>query len=155
MQNIQFKQTYYLLLVFTVLITTACGNSQTAGDADLERASRAIQSLLKPINLNRSGFMNRTGQQASDFVDYLFSEMGVTELAGPSDVMPGESRGAAPPSLPANVSLIRSAEFPVTGKQIVISADDKNNQLILTAYSDPSSVPLFEKRITFPNLQKR
>ena len=118
--------------------------------SDVERAANVIRWMTAPMNMRRSvffvGYPNGT---PSDYVSYMFSEMGSSEWPpyeenmDPEEIeMMGMTRI---PYFPSGVEIIKNDPDPEAGSQIVISADDTRGVIIVRGYDDPAGEPSLTK----------
>ncbi len=108
-------------------------------DAELSQAIEYAKELVSKDALSTSLFGHVIpGGGPTDYVQYLFSDMGIEEWdqseAGPAVLIAGRKNESE-------------------GKQVVIRGVEGRDELILEAYSDPEDeTPDWEARIRFPEV---
>ncbi|MFC1541838.1 hypothetical protein ACFL50_05240 [Candidatus Latescibacterota bacterium] len=112
----------------------------------LEKAANAVHWMIAPVNLSRSSFtVAFPNGKPSDYVNYMFSDMGVAEWPPHEDsgefTLP-EMKAMRIPFFPAGVEISQLEPDPEYGMQIVIKDDDNRGVVIVEGYSDPSQPPV-------------
>ncbi len=125
-----------------VTMTQACS---APAPPELESSASAVAYMLRPRNLARSPFIALYPvAKPSDYVNYIFSDMGQAEwpyespLAEEVDMM----SAARIPVIPSSVHLTRHRPSENYRMQLVISSDDDRMVLIADAYTDPAAGPV-------------
>lgn len=137
-----------LLLVLGLLaLLGGCSPSQ---DPDLKQAVQATSSMGKARHLQRSCFYLIHPQgQPSDFVGYLFSDLGVAEW--PIAIDPDEAAGmkaAGIPPLPEGVGLSPGQRQHRDRKELVLTGNDAAGQVEIMGYLPNADQPNIQA--TFP-----
>ncbi len=149
-----------LLLAGLSLMTWSCTESGIGApeeSRDLVQAVRAVEDMTRPQNLRRSMFSAAYGDEGkpSDFVSYVFSDMGSAEwppTEGSSEfdeVQREPSGGSGQTAIPAGVAILPLKTNPRKGPQVVVNYDDEAVEVVLTAYSNPLKGPVLERRVPF------
>jgi hypothetical protein len=109
--------------------------------------------MMSPRKLEAAGF---AGAEPSDFVAFINSDVGVV-LWPPREDSPfadeteiEQSRSIGETLLPKEIAYKRNRPDPDGGRQIVYRADDEAGEIVVEAYEDPSSDPVFVQRWKFP-----
>ncbi len=137
--------TKFKIFVLTILILmTACAEK---APPELNQAAKVIKFMMKPSNLSRSSFSVLFEQhKPSEFVSYIFSEMGAAEwpLGGGFDD-PEQLKAIGAPVPPADVTFTSRKPDKTNKKQIVVGFDDDKGVVTIAAYLDPTKPPVFER----------
>jgi len=130
-----------LALTTLLLISVACSGQRL--DPDLQQAVNAARYMTSERFLSRSSFRYLFPEaKPSQFVGYIFSDLGVAEWPLALDEMEQQQlRSAGIPALPATVALVARRPDPGLGKQVVLRADDAADRIIIEAYQDPKTPP--------------
>lgn len=119
---------------------------------ELNQASRVISGMLRPSYLSDSMFYAAYPEgKPSDFVSYIFSEIGSAEWP-PSDKWADElarqqMRASGQTVVPSGVYFSPHEPDVNQGMQVVIRADDVKNLVLIDGYVSPQEPPLFSRRI--------
>ncbi len=150
----QLKKTRLFLCMFIVLcLVVSCGAKATK-DPKLEQAAQVVREMLAKRNLERSMFSAAfKNPRPSQFVSYMFSDMGVAEWP-PSEVHASEMQREQMSSIratmtPKGVTYIPLSKRKGAGKQLVVKSDDGKGVVIIVAYSDPTKPPIFTRELKF------
>jgi hypothetical protein len=105
-------------------------------DPDLAQANRAVGKMAANISMTRSCFsLAYPNGKASDFVDYLFSDLGTLEWPVAMDEMEEKQmRSAGQTPLPSDVMVSRLQRRHQDQKEIVLQGDDTNRTLLVEGY---------------------
>lgn len=114
--------------------------------------------MLEPINLSRSMYAAAFPDgKPSQFVSYMFSDMGVAEWP-PSDEFADEiereqmaARGLT--MLPADVIFIPRIPDPKYINQLVVSFDDERGLVIVEGYMDSTEEPVLTRELKLPQVK--
>ena len=133
----------YLLLGILVLLSAGC---QSASDPDLKQANAAMAKMAVDQTLTKSCFpVFYPHGEASDFVNYLFSDLGTAEWPIPFDEMEEEQfKSIGQPSLPRNVTVSPFKRNHPNSKEIVLIADNANRTVLVQGYLAESNEIVFE-----------
>ena len=136
-------KTNYLLPGILVLFSTGC---QSAPDLDLKQANAAMAKMAVDRTLTKSCFaVVYPHGEASDFVTYLFSDLGAAEWPIAFDEMEEEQLEAiGQPSLPRNVIVSPFKRNQPNSKEIVLIADNANRAVLVEGYVAESNEVAFE-----------
>jgi len=119
---------------------------------ELEQAVDSVRSMTSQRWLSRSAFATSYPQaQPSNYVSYLFSDLGVAEWPIALDALEAEqprSIGVTP--LPPNVALVPQQPEPTRGKQLVLRADDTAGLVLVDAYEEPQTEPIASFEFALP-----
>jgi hypothetical protein len=141
------------LFALILLLITACAEQVPQ---ELNQAAKVIKFMMKPSNLSRSSFSVLFDQhKPSEFVSYIFSEMGASEWpmgGGLDDPEQLQSIGAPVP--PTDVSFASRKPDLENMKQIVVGFDDAKGVVTIAAYLDPTKPSVFEREWIFPTTIK-
>jgi len=119
----------------------------------LEKAGRVIRYMSAPRQLKRSSFLVFYPQgKPSDFVSWMFSEIGAAEWP-PSewelDEMEREGmRSAGIPILPKEVGIFSSLRSD-KATQIIVKADDSKELIIIEGFLKPGQPSVLVKQWPF------
>jgi len=132
----------FITLVALVLATCACSRQKL--EPNLQQAADAVYYMTSERFLSRSSFRYLFPEsKPSQFVSYIFSDLGVAEWPMPFNQMEQDQlRSAGIPALPPDVALI--AHRPDLGykQQVVLRADDAAGVVIIEAYQTPVTPPV-------------
>lgn len=131
------------LLGIGVLFSLGC---QSAPDPDLKQANAAMAAMATDRTLAQSCYSAvYPDGEASDFVNYLFSELGAVEWPIAFDEMEEEQFEAiGQPFLPSNVTVSLSQRKQPNSKEIVLVADDESRSILVSGYLEASNDIVFE-----------
>lgn len=119
----------------------------------LEKASRVVRYMSDPRQLKRSSFLVFYPQgKPSDFVSWMFSEIGAAEWP-PSewelDGMEREGmRSAGIPIFPKEVGVF-SNQRTDTARQIIVKANDSKGLIIVEGFLKPGQPSVLVKQWSF------
>jgi len=138
----------------TVLLCSGCGRQPPS---DLNDAAKVIQYMMKPSHLARSAFAAAfSDPKPSEFVSYIFSEMGATEWpaadTGADELEREQMMAMGAPMLPAGVAFVPRMVDPERGRQLVVKFDDSRGVVIVVGYEDPAQVPVFKREWVLPHV---
>ena len=138
----------------SLLLIAGCAGDADA-PADLKQAAVAMKAMSAPRNLSRSvfsvAFPNGTPSQ---YVAYLFSDMGAAEWPVAMDEMEAEGmRAARIPILPKTVRVVARRPDPAVGRQLVVSADDARGVVVVRGYERHDGEPLLEREWALPRVK--
>jgi len=145
-----------LLAAFILALLAACSKS-AAPPKDLADAVAVVGYLASPRFVNVSAY-SATAEKGtpSEFVSYLFSDLGAAEL--PEPARPGEPQGGGrggPPSWPEGIALRPHRPDPRLGKQVVIVPDDARGLVVAEGYLDGKGAPLLRREFELAKPRKR
>jgi hypothetical protein len=151
------KPTFNSLLVHLLVGCLACQAPPAPAPRDLDRGARVIQEMTRHRKLEGAGFFSEFPEpKPSDFISFIHSDLGVA-LWPPREGSPfidqlelEQSRAIGETLIPEGVAFKRNRPDPEGGRQIVYRADDDRGELVVEAYLDPSSEPVFVQRWKFP-----
>ena len=142
------------------LVLAAC----TAPPPDLVAGTEVIHHLLRPRHLSKSPFsVLFEDPKPSDFVSYIFSDMGLREwslapatgpdanwpIGRPVDE-PEQLRAIGAPVPPPGIHFAARAPVPGKAKQVVVGYDDATNMIIVTGYVAGSAEPALVREWPLP-----
>jgi hypothetical protein len=132
--------------VLILVLAAACSRSSEP-PRDIAQAVAVVGYLASEKFMNRSAY-TATGEDLSptEFVSYLFSDIGAAELpepARPGDPV-GEGRGG-PPTWPAGVALRPLRPDRREGRQVVVIPDDSRNVIIAEGYLSAMTPPVVRR----------
>lgn len=138
----RIKFVFFLLIL---LLSNDCTRKKEP--IELKQAAHAIYWMMAPLQRSRSAFSAAfQNPKPSQFVSYLFSDMGAAEWP-PSEDYPDiieleELKRARLPVIPAGVSYSPLKPDVNKGKQIVVKYNDDKNIIIVEGYIDPQQQPV-------------
>jgi hypothetical protein len=97
--------------------------------------------MTAPKNLSRSGFSAQPNKSPSNFVSYMFSDLGAAEwpyteeMAQENPSIGEEAKAIGMPLIPKGVALVPRQPDRAQKKQLVIKADDARNMIIVEGYT--------------------
>ena len=145
------KNVYYRLITLLMIFVMFLGVSMILKRekpelSEFEKAAGAVRWIILPDNLCRSLFsVAFPGGKPSEFVSYLFSDMGIAEwppYEGSGEFSPEELKLMNIPQIPMDIELVPLYPDPETGKQLVVKFDDNRGMVIVEGYMDPDSDPV-------------
>lgn len=149
------KTARLLVLVLALpLVMLSCGKS---APPDIVQAADAMHEMLTPSSLSRSMFSAAFPKgKPSQFVSYLFSDMGVAEWppsqgsATPMEIE--QMKAIRKTMLPDGVAIVPKAPDKSRGRQIVMAYDDPKGIVVILGYVDPKKKPVLLREILLPNV---
>ena len=132
------------LLLFTLIVAAGC--KKPVPD-DLQQAKNVIANILSPFELHNSMFPAAYPDcKPSEFVHYIFSDLGAIEMpeSRPASAAKESGAGAIAGYIytglpwPEGVAMIPLSPDPQRGRQIVLKPDDEHAILTIELYEDPS-----------------
>jgi hypothetical protein len=113
--------------------------------------------MMSPRKLEAAGFPSPiSGAKPSDFIGFINSDVGAI-LWPPREDSPfadgleiEQSRSIGETVIPKGIAYKRNRPDLDGGRQIVYRADDEAGEIVVEAYEDPSSDPVFVRRWKFP-----
>ncbi|MGB0564544.1 MAG: hypothetical protein ACPGVO_22505 [Spirulinaceae cyanobacterium] len=129
---------------------TLAGCFSASQDAELAQAAKAVTGMGKARHLKRSCFyIVHPSGQPSDFVGYLFSDLGVAEWPIALDPVEAEGMEASGITLlPETVRLAPGQRQNLPEKELVLSANDAEGQVKLAGYLPNEVEPNLETTLT-------
>jgi hypothetical protein len=137
-----------------LMLTSGC---DLQPPSDLDQAAKVIQYMMKPNHLARSAFAAAfSDPKPSQFVSYLFSEMGAAEWPA-ADTLADElereqMKAIGAPMLPAGVAFVPRMVDPERGRQLVVMFDDSRGVVIVVGYENPAQTPVFKREWILPHV---
>lgn len=150
-----FRITRWWNVVILAGFFWGCADS---GPPELEQAVSAVRYLSAPKQLSRSAFAAAFAEEEgtpSQYVSYLFSQLGTAEWPRPFDKDEAQAmRSAGIPMLPENVFLAPlEPDLEVKNKlQLVVRFDDERGVIIVDGYTNPTRKPLFTQEWPLPRV---
>ncbi len=143
-------------VLLALLLAAACTRSSEP-PKDIAQAVAVVGYLASEKFVNRSAY-SATGEDASpsEFVSYLFSDLGAAEL--PEPARPGEPAGAGrggPPSWPEGVALRPMRPDRHAGRQVVVIPDDSRNVVIAEGYLSAMTPPVMRREFELARPRRR
>ena len=137
-----------------VALLAGCGGGERA-PADLRQAAAALKAMSAPRHLSRSAFSAAFPDGTpSQYVSYLFSDMGAAEWPVAMDETEAEGmRAARIPVLPPTVRVVALRPDPGAGRQLVVSADDARGVVVVRGYETHDGEPLLEREWSLPRVK--
>jgi hypothetical protein len=146
---------YVFCLAIIAQVFFAC--SEDSQTRDLERAAKAVEQMVAPLNATRSSFFvvlpDGTPKQ---FVSWFFSPMGsaewpmVDDSPELSEDEANSMRSIGMPFRPKDVHYTHSKPDTTVQKQIVLTWNDTDGTVVLEGYKDPAQEPIFKKSFVLP-----
>ena len=135
-----------LPILFAGVLLLACSQGVPP---ELTQAAYVIHYMMKPANLSNSAFSAALeNPKPSQFVSYIFSEMGVAEWPDSDafgELEREQIRAVGAPTVPDGVAFVPRTLDPERGKQIVVGFDDPRGMVIVEGYVDPRSEPVIKR----------
>lgn len=135
---------------FSLFLLTILLGCYGAADQDLNQAMRALQSMSSPSFLSRSCYSVLYPQgKASDYVSYLFSDLGVAEwppTESEDDTFSAELKKSGQPVFPQGVVIRHEKPDPDAEKQIVVRSGDANNEIIYEGFLKGTAAPVLTRK---------
>jgi hypothetical protein len=142
--------------VAALAFVAACSRSSEP-PRDIAQAVAVVGYLASEKFVNRSSY-SATAEDASptEFVSYLFSDLGAAEL--PEPARPGEPGGAGrggPPSWPEGVALRPMRPDRREGRQVVVIPDDSRNVVVVEGYLSAMTPPVVRREFVLAKPRPR
>ena len=132
--------TYMVMCVYCIFLAS-CGKKELP--PDLQQAMNVLDQFTAPTNLQNSMFPAAYPEcLPSEFVHYIFSDLGAAEMPHSGDISIAEASATRMPLWPKSVSMAALIPDTSKGKQLVLEFDDDRSVLIIEAYEDLSLPPL-------------
>ena len=137
------KYRVFLVKWVAAAFVVVCAISQSActrqEDAELHQAVEAVRYMTSWRFLSKSAFTHAFEEHTpSNFVSYLFSDLGVAEWPIAFDEMEIQQfRSVRIPILPSSYALVPNRPDPTQGPQLVLRGDDVAGVVVIEAYPDP------------------
>lgn len=130
-----------------LLAIAACGQRS---DPDLTQAIGALRSMSSSSGLSRSCFsVVYPDGKPSEFITYMFSDLGAAEMPMPMDEGEAEQmKSAGQAMLPRTVLLSPAQRIDPNNKELVLIANDAEQSIVLKGYLNNQTEPLTE--VTIP-----
>jgi hypothetical protein len=105
-----------------------------------------MAAMAKPASLGKSCFtVVAPNGQPSEFVDYLFSDLGAAEWPIAMDEFEAEQmRSIGQPVVPPTVQVSRNQRQHIDRKELVLRGDDANGMVVAQGYLANGAEPMFE-----------
>ncbi len=149
---------WHRVLLGLFLGSLACQDATPPPPQNLTDGARVIREMIRSRNLEAAGFFESyPNPKPSDFVSYINSELGVvlwppredSPFAG-DDIELEQFRSIGEGVIPKGIAYRRNRPDPDGGLQVVYRADDETGEVIVEAYTDPTSEPVFIRRWKLP-----
>lgn len=120
----------------------------------LEQAARVVRYMSAPRQLKRSSFNAIFPEgKPSDFVGWMFSEMGAAQWPpSDSEFMDPEERRALQalgmPFSPTDVQILQALS-PQSARQVIVKADDVKGMIVVEGYLSPDQPPTIVRQWAF------
>jgi len=144
-----------MLFILVLWLAIGCGGREAPAPPELEQAVRVVRYMTSPMRLSRSGFQAQSSDKPSDFVSYMFSDMGVAEWPYSEEMVEEdpslgeEARAIGMPLIPQGVSLVPRRPDPSQKTQLVVKSDDARKMIMVEGYADPSTKPVLTREWAF------
>jgi len=148
------KKLLLCLLLATLAMPLACQKAPP----ELKQGMDVIGYMLAPRHMKRSAFSAAfPNGKPSQFVSFLFSDMGAAEWPAAEDAVTDMEReqmkAIRAPMAPAGVAYVPRRVDPTRGKQVVITFDDERGMVIAEAYVDPLAEPVLVREWKLPHVK--
>ncbi|MFC1650495.1 hypothetical protein ACFL2X_02895 [Candidatus Latescibacterota bacterium] len=152
-----FTKVFILLFSIAVfVIITRSGTKPKTEATSLEKAANAVHRMISPTYLSRSSFTVAFPDGVpSEYVNYIFSEMGVAEwppFEDSGEFTLQELKSMRIPYIPTGIEISQLEPDPDYGAQIVLKHDDSRNMVIVEGYTDPSQPPVITREKELPKV---
>ena len=142
-------------LAYSITVSIGCGGGPPT---DLAEAAEVVHYLTRPSVLRHSAFTAAFSDPLpSQFVSYIFSEMGASEWPGEGSFSGQQQRDpthAFPePVPPPGVVFVARRADPAAGRQLVVTFDDARGVVIVVGYEDPGGEPVLEREWPLPDVE--
>lgn len=142
---------YAGVFFIALLMLGACGESASP---DLKKSVHVIRYMMAPKHLSRSMFSAAfENGKPSQFVSYIFSDMGAAEWPPSAEWADEMERRQAEavgmPIIPKGVAFVHSRIDPTKSKQVVVTFDDEKSLVIVEAYTDPAKTAVLHHEWPF------
>ena len=129
--------------------------------SEIEQGVRVIGYMVSPRRLILSSYsaLFPDGGKPSDFVSYIFSDIGVAEWpeseanAEESEMIREQARAIGAPLIPKDVVIVPLSVNLKLGKQVVVKFDDERGVVIAEGYSDPNKKPILVREWKLPKVR--
>ena len=140
-------------LIACVATCVSCQTPTPPPPKDLTDGSLVIREMMSSRKLDAAGFYRAyPDPKPSDFVSFINSDLGAilwppredSPFADNSQIEPSRATGEA--MIPKGIAFKRNRPDPDGGRQIVYRHDDENGEIVVEAYVDPKTEPVFTRR---------
>lgn len=147
----------HLLFSCAALLLLSCSSPESTVPPDLEQAATIIERFASPLRLQNSMFAAAYPEcKATEYVRYLFSDLGAAELPRGESMGDEMDRAQAEagrmPLWPDSVAMIADKPDGDAGRQIVLTGDDTKNTVTIALYTDPLGAPVATREFTVPKV---
>ena len=146
-----------ILISFSLILVFGCNISY---HAELEQGAQVIGYMLSPFRLRNSSYAALyPNGKPSDFVSFIFSDIGVAEwpeseaMAEEDPMILEQARAIRAPLIPKGVALVPLFPNPRLGKQVVVRFDDEAGLVIAEGYLDPTQKPVLIRKWKLPKVE--
>ena len=137
-------------------LAVACSGSSEP-PPDLVAAAAVVGYLASPryIEISMYSATVETGTP-SEFVSYLFSDMGASERPEPArpEESGGDGKRGGPPSWPAGIGYYPHKPDFRGGRQVVVVLDDARRIIVAEGYVDPAGKPVLRREFAMARPRK-
>ncbi len=143
---IRFSRIVKTVLPLFLISTIGCRNAPEM-DTTLSQAVASVSYMTSERWIARSAFQaTYPDRKPSDYVSYLFSDLGVAEWPIAIDEQERQQlRAAGIPPLPPGIPLVPNRPDPNHERQVVIRADDTEDVVIIEVYETSNSQAIFSQ----------
>ena len=145
------------LLTATLFGLAAACSGSSEPPPDLVVAVAVVGYLASPryIEMSMYSATADTGT-SSEFVSYLFSDMGASERPEPArpDVSGGGGKRGGPPTWPEGIGFFPHKPDARGGKQVVVLPDDARRIIVAEGYVDPAAKPVLRREFEMAKPRK-
>ena len=145
------------LFAATLFVLMAACSGSSEPPPDLVAAVAVVGYLASPryIEISMYSATAETGTP-SEFVSYLFSDMGASERSEPArpEESGGNGKRGGPPSWPAGIGFYALKPDFRGGRQVVVVPDDARRIIVAEGYVNPAGKPVLRREFAMARPRK-
>ena len=139
-----------LSLCLTIPGLAGCSGDNISKDPELKQSVNYVRYLTSKRFLRNSAFSYTFPEQKpSQFVSYLFSDIGTAEWVVMNDPLEEEQLRSISVPVPSMNVAITNEFMPDQEKQLVLKGNDPTDQIIVEAFVEDSKTPIFTEELPF------
>ncbi len=138
---------------------TSCADTVTP---ELNKGVQVVRYMSAKQQIARSSFaVVYPDAQPSDFVNWLFSELGAAEwpdseaYAEVDPTVREQAKAIGAPLVPKDVQIVALSPKIEMGKQVVVKFDNARGVIIVEGYLDPEGSPVLTQEWELPKMDSR
>lgn len=155
----KIKLSHILSLLAGLLMLSSCADTIAP---DIKKGVQVVRYMSAKRQILRSSFtVVYPEAKPSDFVDWMFSEIGAAEwpdseaYAELDPTVREQARSIGAPLIPKDVQIVPLNPKVEMEKQVVVKFDDLRGVIIVEGYLDPKDPPILVQEWQLPRVDSR